>query len=250
MWSASFEGNAGQAVNTSEWNIITNVNFNNEVQEYTTSTDNLRLSGEGTLQIIPRRSPSGEWTSGRIESKFSYTPSDKEVTVFQAELRFGDSPRSQQQGIWPAFWTLGESHRHGVPWPECGELDIMERKNGEPETFGVPHCGPGDVPCGLMVKTVPMPPADGDFHVWKIEIDRRPADWQSESITWIRDDVEYNKVTGADIDDEEIWKAIAQSPMYFILNVAVGGNFPGPPNDETADGESNMLEVRKVEVFG
>jgi len=80
----------------------------------------MRLTGSGILQIIPRKSPSGAWTSARIESTASYTPAPNKVTRFSALLRFGDAPQAQQQGIWPAFWMLGQSSRSsGVPWPEC-----------------------------------------------------------------------------------------------------------------------------------
>ncbi|KAK4148559.1 concanavalin A-like lectin/glucanase domain-containing protein [Chaetomidium leptoderma] len=245
--SLTFEGGAGQAVDTAQWNIITNVHYNNEVQEYTTSTEHLQLSGNGTLQIIPRKSASGQWTSGRIESTATYTPEDGKVTRFQAALRFGDGPKSEQQGIWPAFWMLGESSRQGTPWPECGELDIMERINGELEGHGTPHCGPGDVPCGAMTKTVPLP--DNGWHTWSIDVDRSDKDWKAQSITWMLDETKYNHVTGADMKDEGIWKSVAHSPLYFILNVAVGGDWPGKPNDKTVDGLKSMMEVQYIAVY-
>ncbi|KAH6651041.1 concanavalin A-like lectin/glucanase domain-containing protein [Chaetomium tenue] len=242
----SFDGEAGQAIDTAEWNVITNVRYNNEVQDYTTSTDNMHHSGNGTLLVIPLRSDSGQWTSGRIESTATYTPQDKKTTRFQSHLRFGDSPQDKQQGIWPAFWTLGGSSREGVPWPECGELDIMERKNGEPTGHGTPHCGPGDSPCGGLTKSVKL--ADNGWHTWAIEVDRTDGDWKKQTIRWLLDDKEYNKVSGEDMEKEEIWKSVAHSPHYFILNVAVGGNWPGPPNDKTADGLDNALEVKYIAV--
>ncbi len=183
----------------------------------------MQISPNNTLQIIPRKSASGQWTSARIESKASYTPQDGKKTRFQAQLRFGDTPREKQKGVWPAFWMLGESSRQGTPWPECGELDIMERINGDMTGHGTPHCGPGDVPCGAMTKEVPLP--DNGYHVWAIEIDRTNPDWTAQSVTWFLDSTQYNVMTGADTKDEAIWKSVAHSPMYFILNVAMGGNW-------------------------
>ncbi|KAK3904042.1 concanavalin A-like lectin/glucanase domain-containing protein [Staphylotrichum tortipilum] len=247
LWSSNFDGPAGQSVDPAQWNIITGVHYNNELQDYTTSPDNLRLSGSGTLQIIPRKSPSGAWTSARIESVASYTPAPNKVTRFSSLLRFGDAPQEQQQGIWPAFWMLGESSRHGTPWPECGELDIMERINGEKKGHGTPHCGPGDVPCGMMTKEVPLEDVGG-WHFWVVEVDRRSPDWKEQAVVWYLDGKEYNRMTGERVGDEGIWKAIAQSPMYFVVNVAVGGNWPGPPNEQTVDGEKTMLEVKSITV--
>ncbi len=172
--------------------------------------------------IIPRKSASGQWTSGRIESKATFTPEDKKVTRFESTLRFGDSTPDKQRGIWPAFWMLGDSSRQGTGWPECGELDIMERINGEASGHGTPHCGAADE-CGVFTKTVPLP--DNGFHDWAIEVDRTNADWKAQTITWLMDENKYNTITGTDLKEEAIWKSVAHSPLYFILNVAVGGNW-------------------------
>ena len=299
VWFGAFDGHAGQSVDPAQWNIITkysppprlpkpcctdtlshphspSVHYNNEVQEYTTSTDNLQISGNGALQIIPRKSASGQWTSARIESKAAYTAEAGKTTRFQALLRFGDTLREKQQGVWPAFWMLGESSRQGMPWPECGELDIMERINGDARGHGTLHCGLGDVPCGAMTESVPLP--DNGWHTWALEIDRSVADWNAQSVSWFLDDNKYSVVKGSDVKDEGIWEALAQSPMYFILNVAVGGNWcvclfanllsdplsgkgddfrtdteqthrPGNPNNQTADGLSSMMEVMYIAVY-
>jgi beta-glucanase (GH16 family) len=120
---------------------------------------------------------------------------------------------------------LGESSRQGsppVPWPECGELDIMERINGRAEGVGTPHCGKGDS-CGAFTKSTPL--ADNGWHAWAVEVDRSAGDWQTQTVTWMLDETVYNRITGADVKDEAAWRAIAHSPLYFILNVAVGGNW-------------------------
>src|ERR1041384_3455859 len=96
------------------------VKTNNEVQDYTTSTRNLQLSGGGTLQVVPWNN-GGRWTSGRIESKATFVPPKGKGTMFQGVIRFGDHPTERKQGIWPAFWMLGDSIHYGTPWPNCGE---------------------------------------------------------------------------------------------------------------------------------
>ena len=100
----------------------------------------------------------------------------------------------------------------------------MERINGEAKGHGTPHCGPGDVPCGMMTKSVDLPDVAG-WHFWIVEVDRRSGDWREQAVNWYLDGREYNRMTGASVGDEGIWKAIAQSPMYFVVNVAVGGNW-------------------------
>lgn len=199
---------------------------NNEVQDYTTSNQNLQISGGGTVQLVPVKS-GNKWTSGRIESQQAFTPQPGKVTMVEGVIRFGDNPIDRKQGIWPAFWLLGESIRHGTPWPICGELDIMETINGAPTAYGTVHCGPPQGgPCNEPVgrpSTVPL--ADNGWHRWAIKFDRTSSDWRSESIQWLVDGNVYNTLRGADINDQGIWGTLAHSPMFIILNVAVGGNW-------------------------
>ncbi|KAL2017917.1 hypothetical protein VTK56DRAFT_1509 [Thermocarpiscus australiensis] len=253
IWSDGFEGSAGQSPKGDVWNIITNVKTNNEVQDYTASNQNLQISGGGTVQLVPRRSPSGQWTSARIESKSAFAPQPGKVTMFEAALRFGDAPAAAKQGIWPAFWLLGDSVHHGTPWPRCGELDIMETVNGLPAAYGTAHCGsfPGG-PCNEPVGrggVVALP--DTGFHTWTLQIDRSAGggDWRGEVIRWLYDGRVYHSLSGADIGDEGVWGTLAHSPMFMILNVAVGGDWPGAPNGATVDGYESMMEVEYVAVY-
>lgn len=126
QWSDSFAGSSATLPNSNNWNIITgNLGVNGELETYTSSTANVQLSGGSTLQLVPWKdsSVSGGWTSGRIESKYTFTPSAGKVTIAEANIRFGSNPTSNKQGIWPAFWILGSSIRSGTGWPQCGELD-------------------------------------------------------------------------------------------------------------------------------
>lgn len=173
------------------------------------------------MQIIPRKSASGKWTSARLESKGTFTPTDGKVTRVESTLRFGDAPADQKQGIWPAFWMLGDSMRHGTSWPQCGELDIMERINSEPLGHGTPHCGKNDE-CGASTVAVPL--RDNGWHNWAMEIDRTKKDFRQQTITWKLDGKAYNSIDGAKVGEEN-WKALAHSPLYIILNVAVGGTW-------------------------
>ncbi|KAK4120060.1 glycoside hydrolase family 16 protein [Parathielavia appendiculata] len=244
LWSDGFEGSAGQTPDQGKWNIITNVRTNNEVQTYTTSNANLQLSGGGTVQLIPRKDPStGEWTSARIESQSTFTPAPGKITMFSAAIRFGSHPAAAKQGLWPAFWLLGDAIHHGTPWPLCGELDIMETVNGLPTAYGTTHCGAGGEggPCNEpngRGGTVGL--ADYEWHTWTLQVDRTNAggDWRGEVVRWLVDGQVFHQMSGADIGDQGIWSTLAHSPMFVILNVAVGGNCYG-----------SMMEVEYVAVY-
>ncbi len=206
---------------------------NGDVQKYTTSNQNLQLTGGSTVQLIPVKSPSGQWTSSRIESKATFTPAAGKQTLFEAAIRFGANPQSQRQGLWPAFWLLGDAIHHGTEWPLCGELDIMETVNGLPTAYGTTHCGTGNGvggPCNEPNGRGKGVALDGDANAWRtwtLQVDRTNAGgaWQGEVIRWLVDGKVFQEVSGADIGDQGIWATLAHSPLFVILNVAVGGSW-------------------------
>ncbi|KAJ4321501.1 hypothetical protein N0V84_005304 [Fusarium piperis] len=251
VWNDPFRGNWGVSVNQNTWNVIKrDKNFNNELQRYTGDQRNLRLSGRSTLQLLPQYTPSApnNWTSARIESKYTFTPAVGKITRIEASIRLAGNPATRKQGIWPAFWMLGDSHRRGVQWPACGEIDILENINGQKTVYASLHCdkAPGGIcnePTGLAAQT---PLLDSNYHVWRVQIDRRTSNWKSQSITWYMNGRIFHKITGAKINDAKTWKALAYSPLYIILNVAVGGVWPGNPNQNTYGDRGSMMEVGYV----
>ncbi|KAH0423573.1 glycosyl hydrolase family 16 [Colletotrichum camelliae] len=253
IWQDNFAGAAGATINTANWNIITNLRVNNELQDYTTSRANLQLSGGSTVQIVPWRdaSASNGWTSARIESRYTFTPAAGRLTLAEAYIRFGDNAIANKKGMWPAFWMLGDAIRNGVGWPRCGELDVLETVNGLLTGYGTVHCdvNPGGAcnePNGIGASTgIP----DQGWHTWRVQIDRRSNYWQTESITWFRDGVQFHQITGARIGNEGIWNTLARAPLFFILNVAVGGNWPGNPDGNTLGGYGSMMETAYVGVY-
>ncbi|KAI2627072.1 glycoside hydrolase family 16 protein [Hypomontagnella submonticulosa] len=248
VWADTFDGGAGSPVNGNNWNVITGLHVNNEWQDYTTSSQNLQLSGGATVQIVPRRDSSGKWTSARIESKYTFTPPAGTQTIAEARLRFGDNNPANKQGIWPAFWLLGASVRNGVSWPGCGEIDIMETVNGQLTGHGTIHCdvypgGACNEPNGIGgTNSIP----DQSWHTWRVVWDRRPGTWTSETITWYMDGRQFHQVSGSRVGNQGVWNSLANSPVYFILNVAVGGDWPGAPNSATQDGYGSMMETAYV----
>lgn len=140
VWSDAFAGASGQLPNEGNWNIIDgNLGVNNELQTYKRNARQVQTSGGTTLQLVPWKD-GGAWTSGRIESKYTFTPQPGRKTMAEAIIRFGGNSVGTKKGIWPAFWLLGDSIRRGTAWPGCGELDIMETVNGQLTGYGTIHC--------------------------------------------------------------------------------------------------------------
>jgi hypothetical protein len=105
-WYANFVGDAGSQPSSDLWNIITgDLGVNSELETYSSSSKNVQRSGGETLQLVPWRDSTATngWTSGRIESKYTFTPDQDARTVAEAKIRFGSATQAEKQGIWPAF---------------------------------------------------------------------------------------------------------------------------------------------------
>ncbi|CAM1506037.1 Fc.00g056780.m01.CDS01 [Cosmosporella sp. VM-42] len=250
VWQSTCIGKAGTLPSSTNWNIIAGgVNYNNEIQTYSRSKQNIQLSGSGTLQFIPLRDSSvpGGWTSSRIESKYTFTPQAGRITRVEASIRLAGT-LGTKQGIWPAFWMLGNSHRQGKVWPACGEIDVLENINGEALGHGALHCDvyPGGI-CNEgtgLTSTASLP--DTKFHVWRVEFNRKSTNFENQTIAWYKDGYQFMRISGSQIGSSQVWSTLCHSPMFFILNVAVGGYWPGPPNKNTLSGSGSMMEIGYV----
>ncbi|KFA48714.1 hypothetical protein S40293_09771 [Stachybotrys chartarum IBT 40293] len=243
VWQDDFVGARGHLPNLANWNIINgDIGVNNELQVYTSDARNIQLSGGETLQLVPWKDASAlrGWTSGRLESIYTLTPLAGQLTRIESALRFGSNSEANKQGLWPAFWMLGLSIRQGISWPFCGEIDIMENINGQSVGHGTLHFG--SRPSISAETSIP----DRGWHTWRVEIDRRPDALDQERIVWFLDGSEFHRIRGGEIDNEEAWERLAHSPFFLILNMAVGGNWPGNPNDDTQDGYGSMVEYGYV----
>lgn len=250
-WSDHFDAKADAQPNTSKWNTLaTSSVFNNEWQTYTKSKTNIRHTGSGSLQIIPVKDSKAVrgWTSGRIESKYTFTPTPGKITRIESRLRIGGALASKKKGIWPAFWMMGQSYRTGVKWPASGEIDVFENVNGDDICVGVIHCdkSPGGVcnePIGLPGR---VKIRGSGFHTWRVQFDLRKSTWKDQAIIWYRNGSEFHRITGAKVNSQAVWKTLVAQPLYIIFNVAVGGDFPGAPNSSTAGGVASTLEIGYV----
>lgn len=204
-------------------------NGNNEKQFYTERPENLRVL-DGMLVLEARREAYGgkEFTSARIK-----TAGLQERTYGRYEARI-KIPRGQ--GIWPAFWMLGADIRT-VGWPRCGEIDIMENIGKEPNlVHGTLH-GPGysgEHAFGAPIALEAGAYAD-DFHVYAVE-------WEPKRIRWYRDGILYHTATPGTVKGEWVF----EHPFYVILNLAVGGYWPGYPDETTVLPQRMLVDWVRV----
>ncbi|MBI9115128.1 glycoside hydrolase family 16 protein [Sanguibacter suaedae] len=227
VWSQDFNGPAGTAPDASVWNYDVGAHGwgNAELQNYTTSRNNSALDGQGNLVLTARQEGNG-YTSARL-----HTNDKVEVQYGRVEARI-QIPRGQ--GIWPAFWMLGGDFP-GNSWPNSGEIDIMENVGKEPHiVHGTVH-GPG-YSGGAGIGGSAMHPqgwsyAD-DFHTFAV-------DWKPGEITWYVDGRQYHRITRASVGVNQ-W--VFDKPYFLILNLAVGGQWPGYP-----DGTTTFPQEMKVD---
>ncbi|MEU3841298.1 family 16 glycosylhydrolase [Streptomyces sp. NPDC028635] len=224
VFSDTFDGPAGAPVDSSKWQLETGDNVNNhERQYYTSGTKNAALDGQGHLVITARReNPAGyqcwygscQYTSARLNTAGRFTAQYGHV---EARMKI---PRGQ--GMWPAFWMLGTP----VNWPDSGEIDVMENVGFEPATVHGTIHGPGYSGSGGIgaAYTLPGGQAFADaFHTFAV-------DWAPDSITWSVDGTVYQRRTPADLGGKT-W--VFNKPFFLILNLAVGGYWPGDPDGST-----------------
>ncbi|KAF3093663.1 hypothetical protein TWF569_004605 [Orbilia oligospora] len=255
-WYDEFDGPKG-SFPTGGWNVkITTPaeNFNDEQQFYTNYASNGQLWGDGQLFITPEKRGSNPqyWTSARLESQGAWYCPPGKAMIFQADLRgpdFTGNP-SNLQGIWPAFWALGNACRNGGSWPDCGEWDIFETINdlGD-KNQAVVHYKKTDGQNGSLSGQVQY--TGGQYHTWAIKVDRRNSDWTQQKLIWYKDGAEYLTVTGANIGNFQIWEKLAYKSFFMILNVAVGGagSHGGPWTSATIGGTAAALRVKYVAVY-
>ncbi|MET7317147.1 MULTISPECIES: RICIN domain-containing protein [Streptomyces] len=227
-FSDTFDGPAGSPVDSSKWQMETGDNVNNhERQYYTSGTNNAALDGQGHLVITAKRENPGnyqcwygtcQYTSARLNTSGKFAAQYGHV---EARMKV---PRGQ--GMWPAFWMLG-TDIGDVGWPNSGEIDIMENVGYEPSTVHGTIHGPGYSGSGGIGAPYSLPGGQAfadDFHTFAV-------DWAPDSITWSVDGNVYQRRTPADLGGKT-W--VFNKPFFLILNLAVGGDWPGDPDGSTS----------------
>lgn len=245
FWSDEFTGPAGRRPDARTWHREVGNRrqrgwWNNELQYYTARAANASLTGRGRLAIRARvAGPRGHlpcWPRGRC----AYTSArlTTEGTVALTHGRVDVRARIPTgRGLLPAVWMLGDN---GRTWPRQGEIDIVEVVGHEPRTaYGTAH-GPTYFNEGGLGGTAPLGGrAERRFHVYSVV--KEP-----ERITWLVDDRAYFSLTPQDLPSADDW--VFEQSMHLLLNVAVGGDWPGDPGRRTAFPAT--MQVDYVRLFG
>lgn len=238
IWSDEFNAPNGSGIDTTKWTPQTGTGNNGwgnaELEYYTDRLDNLYIENptgeDGVLVIKAMREDFGgvKYTSARIMTfgKFEQMFGRFEV---RAKIPYG-------QGIWPAIWMLGNKGT----WPFCGEIDIMENIGKEPTIIhGTVH---GPAYSGAKGISAPYSLPDGakfsdDYHLYAVE-------WEPNVIRWYVDNVLYKTLTPEDLPLGGRW--VFDHPFYLIMNVAVGGGWPGKPDDTTTFPQTMKVDYVRV----
>jgi len=231
VWQDEFDGPAGQSPDSLKWDYDIGTDWGNAQLEYDTDRpENVSLDGEGNLMITAREESylGRNYTSARINTRDLFEPT---YGRFEARIRM-----PWGQGIWPAFWLLG-ANIETVGWPECGEIDIMEYRGQEPSAVHGSVHGPGYSGAEAITRRYDLAGGrfDNDFHIFAVE-------WGSDFINWYVDDELYQTVTPDDLTGNWVF----DHPFYIILNLAIGGNYVGPPNESTSFPQTMLIDWVRV----
>jgi len=229
VWSDEF---SGKTINPLVWNYDIGGSGwgNNELEYYTNSSKNVFVTN-GYLVIEARKETykTNNYTSARLLSKdkksFTYGRID-----FRAKLPKG-------QGIWPALWMLG-SNISTKSWPACGEIDIMELLGHEPQkTYGTIHWGAAGGPSthiggNYLLNSQTF---SDSFHVFSLL-------WETNKLSFLIDNIPFFSADKSQVNGDYPF----DKPFFFIMNVAVGGNWPGNPDTTTIFPQRMIVDYVRV----
>jgi len=241
VWSDEFNGNDGSPPDPSKWTYDLGGSGwgNHELEYYTNRAENARIE-DGKLVITARHetyvAPDGakfNYTSARLKTQGLFSQA---YGRFEARIKLPGG-----QGIWPAFWMLGQNFET-VGWPKCGEIDIMENVGKEP---GISHSslhGPSSTNATSdMTATITLPAGQklsDDFHVYAVE-------WEPGAMRFYLDANLYATFTSTQWPAGGTW--VFDHRFFLILNLAVGGDWPGSPDATTVFPQT--MQVDYVHVY-
>jgi beta-glucanase (GH16 family) len=240
IWSDEFNGPDGSLPDPAKWTVVTGGSGygNRELESYTDRPLNVHQE-KGKLVITARKESftgadgiAREYTSGRLQTKGHF-----ETQYGRIEARIKLPPG--QQGIWPAFWMMGNDD-DTVNWPGCGEVDIMENIGSEPSkihgTLHGPQYAGGDGLTGAY--TLPNHARFGDgYHLFAIE-------WEPNVIRFYVDGRLFETQNSDSIPSFKHW--VFNHPFYLLFNLAVGGIWPGNPDQSTVFPTTMLVDYVRV----
>ena len=238
VWSDEFSAPNGSLPDSSKWIMETGGGGwgNHELESYTNRARNARVQNGNLVITAHKETYKGadgitrQYTSARLKTLGLF---EQKYGRFEARIKI---PRGQ--GMWPAFWMLG-NNIGTVDWPGCGEIDIMENIGKEPDKMHGTIHGPGYSGSeGLGGSyTLPSGKFADNFHIFALE-------WEPSAIRFYADGNLYETRTPADLPAGKTW--VFDHPFFILLNVAVGGGWPGNPDRTTVFPQRMVVDYVKV----
>jgi beta-glucanase (GH16 family) len=237
-WSDEFNSPDGSAPDATKW-IVENGGHgwgNRELQCYTPRPQNVRHeNGNLVIEAIHENftGPDGilhSYTSARLKTQGRFS---QRYGRFEARIKVPSG-----QGVWSAFWLLGDDFST-TGWPACGEIDIMENVGKEPSTIQSNLHGPGYSGANPLTAAFTLPKGrfNDRFFVFA-------AEWEPQVVRFFVDGDLYASKTRADVPAGKRW--VFDHPFFVILNLAVGGNLPGSPDDSTIFPQRMLVDYVRV----
>jgi beta-glucanase (GH16 family) len=237
VWSDEFGGSNGSLPETSKWMMETGGGGwgNHELQTYTARSENAHVQDGNLILTALKETFTGtdgitrEYTSARLKTAGLF---EQAYGKFEARIKI-----PQGQGLWPAFWMLGNNISQ-TGWPNCGEIDIMENIGKEPGIVHGSMHGPGYSGSNSLTAAYSLPSGKfaDDFHIFAIE-------WEPGVVRFYVDGNLYETRTPGDIAGKN-W--VFDHPFFLLLNVAVGGDWPGSPDQTTAFPQTMLVDYVRI----
>ena len=240
VWSDEFSSANGSAPDSTRWTYDLGGGGwgNQELQSYTSRPQNVQIQKGNLVITALQENYTGtdgiarNYTSARLKSQNLFAQA---YGRFEARIKI-----ARGQGIWPAFWMLGNDITQNG-WPKCGEIDLMENIGREPGIIHGSLHGPSSVaPTSDRTSTIFLPAGQNyadDFHVYAIE-------WEPGAVRFYLDSNNYATFT------EDQWPSGGQwvfdHPFFIILNLAVGGVWPGNPGSTTQFPQQMLVDYVRV----
>lgn len=239
-WHDEFNQPDGSSPDPSKWTVVTGGNGwgNDELEYYTSRPRNVHIqNGKLVIRALQETytgpdQVTSEFTSARLQTKGHFA---QKYGRFEARIRI---PKGQ--GMWPAFWMLGDDIDK-THWPACGEIDVVENIGREPSNVHGTIHGPGYSGSeGISAKYELSGGRrfDRKFHVFAVE-------WKPNVIRFYVDGDLYRTITPAALPKGTQW--VYDHPFFLLLNLAIGGNWPGAPDRTTSFPQE--MQVDFVRVF-
>ncbi len=235
VWSDEFDGPNGSPPDPQKWSYDIGAGGwgNEELEYYTDSTKNsFQENGNLIIRALEEKYKGSRYTSARLVTKAKF---EQTYGKFEARIKIPGG-----KGVWPAFWLLGSDYDPAKKnWPQCGEIDIMENIGTEPSIVHASMHGPGYSDETAFTKKYTLPGDQkflSDYHVFAVE-------WEPNEVRYYVDGNNYYTVKKAEVLSKGEW--VFDKPFYIILNVAVGGDWPGSP-EETAFPQNLYVDYVRV----